>query len=324
MGAKSQLLAEWQKLMSSQEKKVIQDSWDNDGDGYSHLIEYQVGPGGQFHSGIEGDEPDGYDQDNPLCKEIVEQAAFDRWVDFKASFDSVAQDDGPAGELLIYRCIQVDDPDEFIFHVAHGEPVDEYKGIGIFWSWDEKQAQCHWGKGGRSVTVHACVPYSSIEAYDTLILNLSPSLGEDEAEIRLKEGSQVLILGVEYENEYYSPLDEDLPPVPMSAILAFEERPMPVAPEPDGSFDRENQVVEIGMPEMNNIPLKEALMVRPYYLDKEEKFMPCEVQYPAMHRLLKAERYKPEAPPVQKDVQEPVQKKEPEPPPALREVDDVE
>lgn len=304
MSAKSQLLAEWNRLMSGERGKVVQDSWDNDEDGYKNLIEYQTGPGGQFNSGIEDDEPDGYDQDNALCKEIVEQAVDDRWLDFKSSFDSIAQDDGPAGEILIYRCIQVDDPDEFIFHVAHGEPLEDYKGIGIFWSWDEKQAQCHWGKGGRSVTVHACVPYDSIETYDTLILNLSPSLGADEAELRLKEGATVLVLGVDYDDEYYSPLDADLPPVPMHAILAFEERPMPVGPEPDGNFDRENQMVEIGMPEMNTVPLKEALMVRPYYLDREEKFMPDPVKCPGLHRVLSPEFAKPELPPVQPEVEE--------------------
>jgi hypothetical protein len=72
---------------------------------------------------------------------------------------------------------------------------------------------------------------------------------------------------------------------------AFEERPMPVAPEPDGSFDHQNQLVEIGMPEMNKVEIKEALMQRPYYLGKEKTYMPDCKEYPAIQEELNQESY---------------------------------
>ena len=88
----------------------------------------------------------------------------------------------------------------------------------------------------------------------------------------------------------------------LKKILAFEERPYNTSPEPDGSFDRENQAVEIGMPEMNRIQLKEALLVRPYNLGKENRFLPDPVTYPALYKMLTPKMYcepKPEPKPLQ-------------------------
>lgn len=85
----------------------------------------------------------------------------------------------------------------------------------------------------------------------------------------------------------------------LKKILAFEERPYNTSPEPDGSFDRENQLVEIGMPEMNRIQLKEALLVRPYNLGKENRFLPDPVTYPALYKMLTPKMYcEPKAAPL--------------------------
>lgn len=54
-------------------------------------------------------------------------------------------------------------------------------------------------------------------------------------------------------------------------VTAFEERPFPVGPEPDGGFNRTGQLVEVGIPQQN-FEVREALLVRPYYLGEEIKF----------------------------------------------------
>jgi hypothetical protein len=74
----------------------------------------------------------------------------------------------------------------------------------------------------------------------------------------------------------------------LHAILAFEDRPFPNGPEPDGGFNRIDQLVDVGMPEAPPVEIREALMVRPYYLGHEERWMPDACKFPATHKLLKA------------------------------------
>lgn len=295
MSAKSQLYQAMQSIWDRDSDKIIEEL--SNEDGWEDRIEWARKTGEPLR------------EEDATDEEIISAIMQDLYSDFMSDFNHKAEED--AGDLLIYRCLSVDDQEEFVFYIANGQPVENYEGghyegLGIFWAWDEDRAQCHWGsgRGAGNVTVNARVPFSSIDPYVTLVLNLNPSLGKDEAEIRLKEGADLEVLGVDTNDGYVSPLDHGEKPIPMTAIRAFEERPMPVGPEPDGNFDRENQMVEIGMPEMNTVPLKEALMVRPYYLDREEKFMPDPVKCPGLHRVLSPEFAKPELPPVQPKVEE--------------------
>jgi hypothetical protein len=133
---------------------------------------------------------------------IKEQAA--EWVDsrmynWREEFHREAKTD--ENGLIIYRCISIANIDEFIKKLEKGKYLKGYKGIGIFWAWNEKKAECHWGKGGNYVTIVATVSISSIDFPRTVYLNLNPALGEDEAEIRLKEHATVKILRIDDKND---------------------------------------------------------------------------------------------------------------------------
>ena len=111
-----------------------------------------------------------YDFRNLTEDEIVYELIDRRFYDFIDDFDRVATDDGDM--LLVYREITVEDTDEFLFHIANGEPIEDYKGLGIFWAWDENKAEAYWGGGGEGVGIHAMVPIESIDIFTTLVKNI--------------------------------------------------------------------------------------------------------------------------------------------------------
>lgn len=295
MSAINQLVATIEHFWDSKTDKIIDNA-----DGWEERANDELSYNPDEHEGKTVDE---------VREELIRY----RFDDFLSAVRLKADED--KGKLIVYRCISPDDVDEFIFHVANGEAIEGYDGLGIFWSFDEKKAGCHWGSGssGRShgdVTIHALVSVGDINVERTVMANLFASTGEEEAEITLKEGAKLEVIGIQTDEAYVSPLDEGHPAIPMTAIKAYEERPFPVGPEPDGGFNKEDQLVEVGMPEMNRVELKEALLVRPYYLGEETRFMPDECKYPAMHRILKPEFA--DYPTVEKTLKEEVPIVEPE------------
>jgi hypothetical protein len=84
------------------------------------------------------------------------------------------------------------------------------RGIGVFWSWDEDAAEAHWGNFGpgyQKYIIHAQVQEQDVDWEATVWVNLDPSLGQEEKEIRLKEGTHPQILGWKEtsENEWHQP-----------------------------------------------------------------------------------------------------------------------
>ena len=72
--------------------------------------------------------------------------------------------------------------------ISRGKYAAGYKGLGIYWAWDADKADCHWGSGSKDHVIVTClVDASHIDVKDTLLKNLHPSLGEEEAEIRVKD-----------------------------------------------------------------------------------------------------------------------------------------
>lgn len=278
MGAKNQLYQAMTDVWEKKKEKII-DSLSRE-DGWEDRIHY-----------FKEAEPDKADLSDD---EIIAELVWDRYADFMSQFLSHAEDH--EGKLMAYRCIGVDDEEEFIFHIANGSPVEDYNGLGVYWAWDESKAQCHWGAGASSVTIHALVPFSSIDPWTTLELNCHPTLGEDEAEVRLKEGAPVEVIGVEKLNgEYVSPLDHGEKPIRMQAkkeVKAFQDQPFTNAPDLDPGSHKTDQLVEVGLPETPQIEIREALMVRPYYLGNEKRWMPDACKFPAVHKMLKPEPYK--------------------------------
>lgn len=193
MSAKQNLLDAWKTIYDTQLNKVLkdlegEDSFnDEDGEIYYKLREE--------YSEEQIDEMKPKEKEE-AWSEAVEGWIRDRWSDFESKFKHRAQED--KGMLMANRCIAVDDAEEFLFFVANESPLPEYDGLGIYWSWNKEDAECHWGGGSTgAVFVHALIPFESIDPYVMLIQNLRPSTGEDESEIYLKEGSKVFVTGVE-------------------------------------------------------------------------------------------------------------------------------
>jgi hypothetical protein len=69
-----------------------------------------------------------------------------------------------------------------------------FKGVGVYWTWEEGAAEAHWGEsGGHSITLHAKV---SVENVDWLTTVYDSAYGlKEEKEIRIKNNGNVMIIG---------------------------------------------------------------------------------------------------------------------------------
>ena len=140
----------------------------------------------------------------------------DRWNELENDMSDKLKS-GEHG-IKIYRAITVEDPDEFIFHSSFDTYINDHNGVGVYWAWDEDSAEAHWGHGkGKEIVIHAEAPLSSIDIKTTLMLNMNPSLGRDEAELRLKEKAKVFVLGFEVGGEF---ILVDKEPLQLTASLS--------------------------------------------------------------------------------------------------------
>lgn len=112
-------------------------------------------------------------------------AEFDRHTAFKN------------GHVIGYRKICVKNIDDFIQNLTQKKYQPGFAGVGIYWSWDLLRAEAHGGDGSYPVTLEARIPLSSVDLLETVLCNLDPSLGYDEAEIRLIEGGEIELLSVD-------------------------------------------------------------------------------------------------------------------------------
>lgn len=91
--------------------------------------------------------------------------------------------------LIIYRTLTTQGDNE--------ELVKSFKDpsfkAGIYWSW-KPEPPAPWGGRGRIATITGLVDIKSINVMKTLIKNLHPTLGEEEAEIELLSNSKVLAI----------------------------------------------------------------------------------------------------------------------------------
>lgn len=110
------------------------------------------------------------------------------------TFDDVIDD--------IYYCVE----DEKIIYRAITVPMDfdfsdlVKKPLGIYWSYDKKSAEPHWGydKNKQTILITASIQDTNdVDVEESIILNLDPSNGQEEKEIRMYAGRDVMILTIE-------------------------------------------------------------------------------------------------------------------------------
>ena len=152
------------------------------------------------------DVSDDFDTDDDDWEEIAQEYIEKRYADFEQKFNEATVN---KGQLEIYRCIAVDDPQEIIDQIEGNESEvdeedswgdkEESRGLGVYWAFTKKGAQCFWGSGDSNVLLTALVRAKDIDAERTVIVNLEPGGTEDE--ISIESGTDVTLIDVSVDDK---------------------------------------------------------------------------------------------------------------------------
>lgn len=134
---------------------------------------------------------------NEKIKEKANDWFYDRQYELQNDFEKHAT--LSKSGIICYRSLTVADAEEFLLLLSGGIYQDPYTGVGIYWAFDKNKAEAHWSNGKEEVVLKALIPFSAIDQERSFLLNFCPSLGLEEAEIRVSEGSEIIILGTDTE-----------------------------------------------------------------------------------------------------------------------------
>ena len=138
-----------------------------------------------------------YNLINSDDEEIENTKEFKNWFVYELrarygdAVDKITDKIKPDGTIDIWRRITVDDEENrWINHLA-----DAGKHLGIYWSWDERAAEAHWGNAARhnDALIKSSIKEEYIDWKNTLYANMDMSLGEDEKEITLFKNTSLKI-----------------------------------------------------------------------------------------------------------------------------------
>ena len=100
-----------------------------------------------------------------------------------------------------YRVMGIEEPDELIeLYKSQSYPAG-YDGVGECFSFEESKAEAHSYEGGYHIVLECIIPFEAIDIESTFFLNMCPTLGFNESEIRLKKGSNITLTRVYYKRE---------------------------------------------------------------------------------------------------------------------------
>jgi hypothetical protein len=120
------------------------------------------------------------------------------------------------GQIVIHRCVQVKDPLVYVDKIKGALPFSRYTGLGIYWTWDERSAECHDAYGsGYPIILTGLVDLDDIDLARTVVANMIPGSGEQEREITLRKGAPIRVISLFYE-ELKDPIRFD-PPIKLEA-----------------------------------------------------------------------------------------------------------
>lgn len=74
------------------------------------------------------------------------------------------------------------------------------KHLGIYWSWDKDAVEAHWGhntKQKKKYVIESIINANHVDWKNTILLNMDPTLGKDEKEIRLYKNTPLEIVSLE-------------------------------------------------------------------------------------------------------------------------------
>src|SRR5208282_2177754 len=171
------------------------------------LDQYDVDTAETYGYGLE--EPD----NTPAAKKRYEKELGKRALaDFQERYEElVASYQSWQFPMDVFRCISLPKaeeaqqqhlfPDTPQAKFQQGLQAIKYQGVGIYWSWDENAAECHWGTGGPSVTLHGVINKNNVDWEGTIYANMFPTLGQEEKEVRLIEGTQFELEEIQYDEK---------------------------------------------------------------------------------------------------------------------------
>jgi len=73
--------------------------------------------------------------------------------------------------------------------------IGKVKRLGKYWSWDKESAEPHsgYGNGPKDILMEGKINSNNVDWKKTIYANLSPSMGEDEAEITVQEYKEIIL-----------------------------------------------------------------------------------------------------------------------------------
>ena len=144
------------------------------------------------------EEDDDFDDDDimetPEFLEFIQDMLEDRFYEAKSDIADTIKN----GYITIYRSMTVK-PKWF-------EKLEKHKHLGIYWSWDKMSAEAHWGhfeKDYRDVKLVSKIKEKYVDWQDTFELNINPSTGYEEREIRLFKNTPIKLIAIFAQGEEF-------------------------------------------------------------------------------------------------------------------------
>jgi len=130
----------------------------------------------KYQNDLEDDDFDDDIMESPEFLEFVQGQLEDSFYEAKYNIERTIKN----GYITIYRDMTVKS--------KWFDKLEKHKHLGIYWSWDKMSAEAHWGKfdsGHRTIKMVSKIKEKYVDWQDTFELNIHPSLGSEEREIRL-------------------------------------------------------------------------------------------------------------------------------------------
>jgi hypothetical protein len=118
------------------------------------------------------------------------------------------------GRIKIWREMTVDE--NYVKHL-----LAQGKHLGIYWSFTGDAAEAHWGSNlNHAVMIETSVLENHVNREETILLNMSPSTGDEEKEIRLFKNTPLKIEAIQIAKDHGSYEFVDITPFKDKTFLA--------------------------------------------------------------------------------------------------------
>ncbi len=148
----------------------------------------------KYQNDIDEDEDDDDITETPEFLQFVQDQLEDSFYEAKYEIENTIKN----GYITIFRDMTVK-PKWF-------DKLEKHKHLGIYWSWDKQSAEAHWGKfdsGHRTIKMVSKIKEKYVDWQDTFELNINPTLGSEEREIRLFKNTPIKLDAIYVDGEEF-------------------------------------------------------------------------------------------------------------------------